>query len=654
MANKSVGLLTIAFGADLRGFEKSMKKAQRSIKKFGTSMQRTGKNLTSSLTLPLLALGAASLRNFDIQAKAIAQVEAGLKSTGNQVGITSKQLQQMAADLQTKTLFGDEEILKNATAQLLTFTNIAGVQFKKTQEIALDLATRLDGDLKSASIMLGKALNDPVANLSALSRAGIQFSTDQKQTIKSLVETNRLADAQTIILKELEKQYGGSAKAAAKAGLGPIKQLGMTLSDMSEDIGKILLPSLTKLADKIKELATKFDNLNESSKKNIVKYGLILAAIGPVLIIVGKLSLGIVAVSKAVMGLSKAFGILRLAMLANPITAIVLGLATGVALLVANLGTMDIATKKSKKLYDDLIETKEKLKKLNDEELKSLKARTLIELETLGAELKIAKQKATDAAKKVPKGNSMLLGADLGDSDNGQSAAKFQLKETSDALTEVQNKYNKQFNILGLINKSLKENNAIIIGETGEGTDEIENQTEKWETYYEVIEEGSSEASQAQERLSQVFGYFGDVLSSAMTSAAHSQEGFFKSFIKNIKQAIKSLLIQLAVMVAIAMIMGKADTVGAALKLATSNIFNFDKAVPMANGGLFTGASLALVGEGAGTSASNPEVVAPLDKLKGMINNNGGGGKVEVYGRISGNDIFISNQRGSINRQRSV
>ena len=42
MANKSVGLLTIAFGADLRGFDKAMKKAQRSIKKFGTSMQRTG------------------------------------------------------------------------------------------------------------------------------------------------------------------------------------------------------------------------------------------------------------------------------------------------------------------------------------------------------------------------------------------------------------------------------------------------------------------------------------------------------------------------------------------------------------------------------------------------------------------------------------
>ncbi len=54
MANKSVGFLTIAFGADIRGFDKAMKKAQRSIKKFGTNMQRTGKNLSRNLTLTLI------------------------------------------------------------------------------------------------------------------------------------------------------------------------------------------------------------------------------------------------------------------------------------------------------------------------------------------------------------------------------------------------------------------------------------------------------------------------------------------------------------------------------------------------------------------------------------------------------------------------
>ena len=61
-----------------------------------------------------------------------------------------------------------------------------------------------------------------------------------------------------------------------------------------------------------------------------------------------------------------------------------------------------------------------------------------------------------------------------------------------------------------------------------------------------------------------------------------------------------------------------------------------------------------MIGEGVGTTVSNPEVVAPLDKLKGMIGNVGGNQKIEVFGRISGNDIFISNQRGAKNRLRTV
>ena len=108
MASKSVGLLNIVFGADLRGFDRAMKKAQKNIKKFGKSMKRTGASLSRNLTLPIVALGVVGVRAFDKQQKAIAQMEAGLKSTGGQVGITSKELQKMAADLQKTTLFGDE------------------------------------------------------------------------------------------------------------------------------------------------------------------------------------------------------------------------------------------------------------------------------------------------------------------------------------------------------------------------------------------------------------------------------------------------------------------------------------------------------------------------------------------------------------------
>jgi len=69
----------------------------------------------------------------------------------------------------------------------------------------------------------------------------------------------------------------------------------------------------------------------------------------------------------------------------------------------------------------------------------------------------------------------------------------------------------------------------------------------------------------------------------------------------------------------------------------------------MAEGGLFTGASLAMVGEGPGTSAINPEVVAPLDKLQQMM----GGGNVTVTGMIRGSDILLSNERSLLDRNRT-
>ncbi len=197
-------------------------------------------------------LGRESLKLFDQQAKAVAQVRAGLEATAGGVGRSLEELQAQASELQSNTIFGDEEILRGVTAQLLTFTNITEEQFDRTQKAALDLATRLDGDLQSASIQLGKALNDPVANLSALSRSGIQFSDAQKETIKSLADTNQLAEAQTIILEELERQYGGSAEAAAQAGLGPFQQFRNTLGDIQETIGLLLNQGLTRFAPVLK------------------------------------------------------------------------------------------------------------------------------------------------------------------------------------------------------------------------------------------------------------------------------------------------------------------------------------------------------------------------------------------------------------------
>lgn len=300
-----------------------LKRLDKTVTATGLRFQSLGKSLTLFTTLPALLAGNKALKAFDKQAKAIAQVEAGLKATAQAAGFTSQELQRTASELQRSTLFGDEEILAGATAQLLTFTNIAGEQFERTQKAALDLATRLDGDLTSASIQLGKALNDPVANLSALSRSGIQFSKEQKALIDSLVETNRLADAQTIILDELEKQYGGSAEAAARAGLGPIQQLQNSLGDLAETIGARLLPLVTKIADFVRGLADSFNGLDERTKQIIVTLGIVAAAAGPALFIFGKLLTSIGLLIPVVSSLGAA-----LAAILSPIGLIVAGITT--------------------------------------------------------------------------------------------------------------------------------------------------------------------------------------------------------------------------------------------------------------------------------------------------------------------------------------
>ena len=299
---------------DATQFQAGIKKAERSLKKAEQSFNRIGKNLTKYVTVPTLAIGTIGAKAWDKQAKAMAQVEQGLKSTGNAAGFTKEQLFKMANALGSKTIFGDEKILKDVTAQLLTFTNVAGEQFKRTQQVAMDLATRLDGDLKSATIMVAKAMNDPIANLSAMSRAGIQFSESQKELIKNLWKTGDAAGSQKIILTELEKQYGGSAQAAV-VGMGKIQQTMNLLSDVMEDVGRIFLEMIDPVLDKIKLAVERFKGMEESQKRMIVVVGSLAGAIGPLLLIIGKL-----------------IGLLRVVMvtmagITSPITLVVAGLA---------------------------------------------------------------------------------------------------------------------------------------------------------------------------------------------------------------------------------------------------------------------------------------------------------------------------------------
>jgi hypothetical protein len=602
MANKSVGYLTVMFGANLKGFDKAMKKAQRSIKKFGTSMQRTGQTLTRNLTVPLVGLGVAAVKmasdfeETDAKFKTVfssiqREAEATAKVFKSSFGLSSKAAKQMLGD----------------TGDLLVgfgFTEREALNLsKQVNELAVDLAsfTNFSGGAEGASLALTKALlgeRESIKSLGiAITEADLKsFAEDQGKVFKQLTRVEKATLTYQLALKQSSKAVGDFARTSGGFANQTRILIG-EINDLGIELGQHLLPIANKLLAWSRNLIRSFSNLTTAQKQNAIEWGLILAAIGPVLnlfgtfinLMVGKLIPFLFTTTGLIAGLGAAFILLynniglvttRIAnTFANEFDAAFFT-ALGAAMKVMGLAGADAFIKLGAKMAAVVATGKD----LPEEEFKSF----------------------GDIIKELAKDFKELTG--VGSLFGGMGGMNFD---------------NGQIPFLSAINP------------------------EKFIGPLNQVGETISELTQKQKEFNAAMSMFENIMTSALTSAAYSTEGFFKSFIQNLKIAIKQLLVQLAVIMAIKLLLGDATTVKAAFELAKGKVLG------LATGGLVTGPTMALVGEGAGTTASNPEVVAPLDKLKGMING-GGSQQVEVYGRISGNDIFISNQRGSLNRQRSV
>lgn len=262
----------------------------------GRSMQRFGA-AGSVASLGVAAAFRDVIGLYDEQERAQAKVAQAIQQTAGVAGFAADQLYDQASALQAVTRFGDEDILNNVTAQLLTFKEISGDAFTRAQVAALDLATVLDGDLKSASIMLGKALNDPAVGLSAMSRAGITFNEAQQDVIKELARTGDIAEAQKLILDEIASAYGGQAEAARKAGAGIVDAWRNTWGDVKEVVGGVLIDILPPVIDTLKSITDAFQDMTPKGQKTVVMLGALAVAIPPVTAALGLMVAGMAALS---------------------------------------------------------------------------------------------------------------------------------------------------------------------------------------------------------------------------------------------------------------------------------------------------------------------------------------------------------------------
>ena len=254
MADKKVNIL-IAAKQRVSGVLNRIKRGLRSLGRAAVSTQGM---IAGAVAAAGLVQGArASIQAISKQINAERRLEGVLRASGNAAGFSAEQLKARAAALQEATTFGDEAII-GMQAQLATFGNIAGENFNRATEAALDMSAVFDQSLRQSARQLGQALAEPEAGLTRLRRQGVVFTDQQKEMIQTFAESGRLAEAQAAILNKLDSAFGGTAKAIAEGPVGAIQQAQNSIGDLVEQVGAALAPTVAKVATAISDVAEGF------------------------------------------------------------------------------------------------------------------------------------------------------------------------------------------------------------------------------------------------------------------------------------------------------------------------------------------------------------------------------------------------------------
>lgn len=264
-----------------------------------------------ALGAAFVALGAKSLSAFDEAQAAVANTNAVLRSTAGIAGVSAKHVDELSQSL-SYMIGVDDEATRGVENMLLTFTNIRNVGADKIFDAASQAVLDMDiamtqghstmESLKATAILVGKALQDPVKGFSSLHRVGVALTPQQQQQIKDLVKMNDLIGAQTVLLGELNTEFGGQASAFGQTGAASIGRAKKLWGDLLEDMGAKLLPIVQKempaFEASISNLVPKLGDLAEALATDVIP-GLI-DAVGFVANIIDGLreSLGLIGLAK--------------------------------------------------------------------------------------------------------------------------------------------------------------------------------------------------------------------------------------------------------------------------------------------------------------------------------------------------------------------
>ena len=264
MSNK-LASVAIRISANAAEAERVLRSFEGSMQKWGKTISNIGKSMSMYVTAPLVAAATASVNAANTQTQAEAKLLNALKGRED----VQRRLIEQAGELQSKSTFGDEAIIEQQA--FLAALGLTEEQISSTITAAVQLSSALGMDLTSSVKNLAKTYGGMTGELGESIPALKNLTAEQLKTGEAV--------------KYVNDNYKGFAEIAASTGTGPLVQLKNTIGDIAERFGVILLPSLQKVANALKSVAEWIQNLSPEWKETIVNVGAVVAAIGPLLVV---------------------------------------------------------------------------------------------------------------------------------------------------------------------------------------------------------------------------------------------------------------------------------------------------------------------------------------------------------------------------------
>ena len=305
---RTLAELNVVIGVPFKKFELGLKKVENRLNRFSRKMSRLGSDLTHSVTLPLAAAGAAAVVSAVKFEKLRVQLDV-LTGSAKNGAIAFERLVQFAAVTPFRL---DQLVRVNRT--LLGFGLSSDAAFGATRRLA-DIAALADANMDNLAVAFGQA----AAEGRVMTRDIRQFVNNGVPMIRILADSMGVLDNQILDLAKqgkisfaiLDEAF---RKTTAEGGLffEGTKKLAQTLGGIFStfqdnvsialaELGKAIAVSLDlkvklkALGEVIFGLVEKFKSLEPETQKNIVKWALITATVGPALIAISKMTTWITA-----------------------------------------------------------------------------------------------------------------------------------------------------------------------------------------------------------------------------------------------------------------------------------------------------------------------------------------------------------------------